>query len=353
VAAKCEPLVSGKRKTESHQPAGQVGHQRKPAGSAHKGNDNRPVHECRGASNGDEPRDVAVLTMVEQLAHRAMKHSGRRAICIAADDFGLHAGINHAVLRLADQRVVNAIGCMVGAEAWREGSRALQRLEPKRVDIGLHLDLTESPLLPRTLRPLKRLIVDSFLRRLDRGCLHAEISAQLGAFEQAIGRAPAYVDGHQHVHQLPVVREALLCELGERYPGPKPWLRSTRADTSWRQCLRFKPWLVERLGAAGLASMATRAGCLQNRRLLGVYDFYGGSQRYAQLLTAWLLAARDGDLLLCHPSLPMPSGEALIAARIAEFRVLSDPTFVQQLADAGIALEPMSRILGVGAAAPG
>jgi chitin disaccharide deacetylase len=311
------------------------------------------VHECCGASNGDEPRDVAVLTMVEQLAHRAMKHSGQRAICIAADDFGLHAGINRAVLQLADQRVVNAIGCMVGGEAWPEGSRSLQRLEPKRVDIGLHLDLTESPLLPRTLRPLERLIVDSFLRRLDRGCLRAEISAQLDAFERAIGRAPAYVDGHQHVHQLPVVREALLCELGERYPGPKPWLRSTRADTSWRQCLRFKPWLVERLGAAGLASMAIRACCLQNRRLLGVYDFYGGSQRYAQLLTAWLLAARAGDLLLCHPSLPMPSGEALIAARIAEFRVLSDPTFVQQLADAGIALELVSRILGVGAMAPG
>ena len=344
---------------EGQQPAEHIGDQRAPIPTAHQGDHNQPMHGRRGASDRDEPSDPTSLKDVtgspgvreDALAHGAAEHSRRRAVCIAVDDFGLHAGINQAALRLAAMGHVQAIGCMVGGNAWPGWSQLLRRLEPRRVDLGLHLDLTESPLLLQPFQPLTRLIRECFLQRLDRKALRAEIRAQLDTFEQTVGRAPTYIDGHQHVHQFPIVRSELLEELGGRHGGSKPWLRSTRrARATWadpRPARRdlVKPWVIEQLGSRGLASIAHRMGYPQNAHLLGVYDFRGGPQRYRQLLAAWLSAASKGDLLMCHPSLPGQGNDPLIEARSAEFQVLSDPAFAVQLHDAGIDVQPMSRIL--------
>lgn len=232
-------------------------------------------------------------------------------------------------------------------------------LDPARIDLGLHLDFTEAPLLPGTVRSLNSLIRASFLRRLNRPSVRAEIKAQLDAFEAAIGRAPAYIDGHQHVHQFPVVRDELLAELTERYRGFKPWLRSTRRASTTRAGAAtnplpwLKPRIVQRLGAAGLASAAVASGYRLNGRLLGVYDFAGGVNRYAGLMVGWLASARHGDVLMCHPSVAIDCDDPLIKARCVEFDVLSGPAFQVQLEQASVALQPMSRILSNAAVAAG
>lgn len=281
-----------------------------------------------------------------------MPPEGRRAICIAVDDFGLHAGINRAALQLAAMGRVHAIGCMVGGPAWAAAGRALRQLEPDQVDLGLHLDLTETPLSPGAPRSLAALVGDSFLGRIDRRAVRAQVRAQLDAFEQAIGRGPAYVDGHRHVHQLPTVRSELLAEVGARYGAFRPWLRSTRRPQgpAWRSPV--KPWVIEQLGARGLASAARGLGYPQNRHLLGVYDFQGGAARYAALLAAWLHAAGHADLLMCHPSRAAHAADPLIDARNAEFQVLSGADFDTLRADAGVELQPMSRILQAAARVP-
>ncbi len=285
------------------------------------------------------------------MKHVATEHSGQRAICIVIDDFGLHEGIDQAVFRLVEMGRAQAIGCMVGGPSWARHSPALRRLAIDEIDLGLHLDFTETPLLPGTMRSLNALIRDSFLGRLGQGAVRAEIQAQLDAFERAIGRPPTYIDGHQHVHQFPIVRDELLAELVERYRGFKPWLRSTGrprdagagAQQAWLASL--KPWLIQRLGAAGLAAEAEKLGFPMNARLLGVYDFSGGSDHYAQLMTGWLSSARQADLLMCHPSVLTDAVDPLITARQAEFAVLASATFESQLTDAFIVLRPMSRIL--------
>jgi chitin disaccharide deacetylase len=280
--------------------------------------------------------------------HAVVEHSQRRTICIAVDDFGLHDGINQAALELAALGHAQAIGCMVGGPAWRNGSRTLRRFDARQLDLGLHLDLTECTPLRGTRRPLASLILDAYVHRLDGRAVRAEIKTQLDAFEHALGRSPAYIDGHQHVHQLPVVRDELLQELAERYGECKPWLRCTRRPRDLPAALgsRMKPWLIEQLGAAGLTAMALRAGHAQNARLLGVYDFRGGAQPYRRRLAAWLSVARHGDLLMCHPSVAVaPCTDSLIDARLAEYQVLSAPSFAAQLRDAAIDTRPMSAIL--------
>ncbi len=178
----------------------------------------------------------------------------RRRVALCVDDFGLHAGVNAAVFRLAELGRLNAVSCMVAAPAWGDSAAALAALPRDKIELGLHLDLTEHP-MRQPARRLPHLIAAAYARRLDREPLRAEIEAQLDAFEAHAHRAPDYVDGHQHVHQLPVVREVLLQALSRRYRERLPWLRSTRAAAP----RALKPRIIETLGAAGLRRAAELA----------------------------------------------------------------------------------------------
>jgi chitin disaccharide deacetylase len=289
-----------------------------------------------------------------------------RTLCICVDDFGLHAGVNEAALGLAALDRVHAIGCLVGSAAWDvPWTEALRRLDPGRIDIGLHLDFTESPLLPRSRRRLPMLIAGTLLRRLDAPGIRAEIRAQLETFEQALGRRPAFVDGHQHVHQLPVVRHELLDELAHRYGAVRPWLRSTRTGAAIRTTIStaldaatgaphrshrqtaIKARVIEMLGARAFDSMARRQGFAQNHRLLGVYDFKGGAERYRRLMAAWLASAADADLLMCHPSRHLDERDPIAQARLCEHQVLAGAELATLMRDAAVMLAPMSRILSL------
>lgn len=265
-----------------------------------------------------------------------------RAVCVCIDDFGLHPGVNEASAKLVQHGRAHAVGAMVGAPVFREGGAILRAADAHGVDIGLHLDLTEHPLRPGSRRSLRGWIVASYLRLVDTQALRDEITAQFDAFEQVVGHGPAYVDGHQHVHQLPGVREHLLDELAKRDPAARTWLRSTLAPAA---AGASKSRVIEALGSAALADAVLRLGHRQNAHLLGVYDFKGGADRYRALLQGWMQVASDGDLLMCHPSTRTLTGDAITDARCIEYGVLSGDAFADMVNAAGLVLRPMSQIL--------
>lgn len=196
------------------------------------------------------------------------------------------------------------------------------------------------------------LILLAYLGDLDPAHLRTEIHSQFDAFEAELGRAPDHVDGHQHVHQLPGIRDEILGVLRERYPRRKPWLRSACPpdDDGVRGGQegfhRFKALLKARiialLGSRSLMDMASGEGYPHNERLLGSYDFRGGRQRYEQHLSGWLQRSGDRDLLMCHPSMDVDVFDGLLQARIHEYEVLSDENFPQMLMREGIELAPLS-----------
>lgn len=212
------------------------------------------------------------------------------------------------------------------------------------LDIGLHLDLTAFT-TPGLRHGLAWWIAASHLHLVDRPALAAEIDRQFAAFERHRGAPPDYIDGHQHVHQLPVVRDCLLHALLQRWPQHRPWLRATRQASGPGDGAgqAFKRHVIEGLGARGLRQLARRHGLAQNRRLLGVYDFRGGEARYRLLLAGWLAQAEDGDLLMCHPAIDSVPGDAIAAARVAEFAVLASDAFAAGCASADLRLSAPSR----------
>lgn len=66
----------------------------------------------------------------------------RLGVCV--DDFGLNPYVNEAALGLACDGRISAVSCLVDAPAWRAGAALLDRRTRGRVDVGLHLNLTEA-----------------------------------------------------------------------------------------------------------------------------------------------------------------------------------------------------------------
>lgn len=260
--------------------------------------------------------------------------SAQCVISVCVDDFGQHEGINRAALDLADRHRVSAISCLVDGPAWHSGARALQAYAT-RVEVGLHLNFTED-FGQGACHGLPWLIVRAYARLLDRARIRTAIQRQLERFERAMGRLPDFVDGHQHVHQLPVIRDELIAVMNQRYGSVRPWLRATLPASS-----TFKSWLIGRLGALPLAALARRHGYPQNHRLVGVYGFDLSEADYLQHVKRWLDSAGDGDVLMCHPSMPWRGEDPLQGARNREYQALSGDVFSALVASAGFEIGPL------------
>jgi predicted glycoside hydrolase/deacetylase ChbG (UPF0249 family) len=171
--------------------------------------------------------------------------------------------------------------------------------------------------------------------------VRAEIEAQCDAFEAALGAPPAFIDGHQHVHQLPHVREQLVQALRAR--GWNPWLRSTRRPAGLYSA---KARVVEALGAHALAHLSQAQGFPQNASLVGVYGF--ASRGYLERLRGWLSLMHQGDLLVCHPAAAWPHAAPMPAARCHEYTVLASRDFAALLDELGIRIATLGRLVTSG-----
>lgn len=259
-----------------------------------------------------------------------------------ADDFGLRPGVDRAIAALVAKGRLGAFSCLTNLPRWAEAGRGVAS-ERGDALVGLHLNLTEGPPASAELArhgaalpPLTRLIADAHLGRMPIGAVEAELDAQWRAFEAATGARPDFIDGHQHVHHLPGVRERVID-------------RAVRAGIPVRSTARvagagdaFKRAVIERTGGRALAGLARRRGVACNAVLLGAYGFEGD---YAPQMRGWLgQVGNDGALLFCHPGHPEVDDrgdllpDPIAAARQREYDYLAGEQFVADLAAAGVTL---------------
>nr|WP_313077235.1 ChbG/HpnK family deacetylase [Melaminivora sp.] len=256
-------------------------------------------------------------------------------LVLCADDYALHPLVDAAVQQLARAGRLSATSCMSTAPGWREAAPALRELRPE-LSVGLHFNLTEGHGGACTAQGLGEVLRAAYLRRLPRRRLQAAWRAQLDAFEYVMGTPPDFIDGHQHVHQLPGVREALLAELRSRYAAHElPWVRSTRpAGGLWRAP---KAAVIALLGGLRATRLLAAAGVPMNRGFGGVYGFDAPDVAgYRTHMQHWLAQMRAGALLMCHPATAPVPGDAIGAQRAVEFAYLASPTFGEDLRAAGL-----------------
>ena len=240
-----------------------------------------------------------------------------RRIQLCADDYGFDRAVSQGILDTIDAGVVSATSCMVLSPAWPHWAPALKE-RAELADLGLHLDLNE--FAHHAARSLKGWILAAYRGAVPARLARPWIEAQLDGFEKRLGRAPDYVDGHQHLHQLPGIRDALVQALCARY-GHGCALRITRSRR-WRGA---KAAVIGALGARGLAAAARAEGLKVNRDFAGVYGFDAQAD-YAALLEGWLDSLPDGGLMMCHPGRAgsiETRADGIRAARVREHAVLA------------------------------
>ena len=263
-----------------------------------------------------------------------------RVVAFCADDVGLVDGVAESVAALAAAGRVNAASCVTTAAGWRSAAAVL-RIASAPLALGLHFNLSEgAPLAPemRTTWPafpgLGRVLASAAIGTLPVAAIAVEFRAQADAFADALGRAPEFVDGHQHVHALPGVRDAVLDAICA-WPDV-PAVRNTAHVCGPAAALKRR--VIEASGGRALERALVARGLAHNAVLLGAYDFTATD--YRSLVQRWLAAApREGGLLFCHPG-PDMAGDAIGAARRREADYLGSAAFADDLAGAGVTIGP-------------
>jgi predicted glycoside hydrolase/deacetylase ChbG (UPF0249 family) len=233
-----------------------------------------------------------------------------RHIWLCADDYGISPGVNRAIRDLIERGRLNSTSVMmVGPAVGRDEVSALRAAAAKspRCAIGLHVTLT-APFRPLTMhfKPLDggmflafpKLLRAGLLRRLDPEIIQAELMVQLAAFSELFGRAPDFVDGHQHAQLFPGVRDAFLAAV--KQAAPNAWVRQGGRHQPLAQRLRMPKALFLDLLSAQFRSRALRAGIAFNPGFAGAYDF-SGQPDFGTLMRQFLDGLPEGGLIMCHP----------------------------------------------------
>lgn len=233
-------------------------------------------------------------------------------IILCADDYAMTEGISRAIGELAAARRLSATSVMVTSPHW-PGTAPRLRAHRGQLSVGLHLNLTlgcplgSMPrLAPAGIFPGARgLLLRAFAGLLAAGEVRAEIERQLDSFEAQLRAQPDHIDGHQHIHVLPVVRGVLLQALARRYPARPPLVRNPAdrpATIRARQLAVSKALTVGAL-ATGLERAARRHGLPVNDSFAGFSDFDETTPYAEELRRAWLQPGRR-HLVMCHPGHP-------------------------------------------------
>ncbi len=144
-----------------------------------------------------------------------------RRLIINADDFGLTAGVDRAIVEGHRNGVITSATLMANGRAFA-GAVTEARSAP-RLSVGCHVVLVDGePVLParevssllgarpgRFRRSLTDFAFSALRGRLEPAQIEAETTAQIRKI-QAAGLAVTHVDSHKHVHMFPPVLKPLL-----------------------------------------------------------------------------------------------------------------------------------------------
>lgn len=256
--------------------------------------------------------------------------SGR--IIVVADDYGLSPGVSQAIRLLAAAKRISATSAIVTRPAWRTDAAALTALRDT-IATGLHVNLTlgaplsgVSALAPAGTLPSRgHLIAKALTGRLDRTAVRSEIAAQLDAFSGAIGAPPDFIDGHEHMHVLPGVRQTLFALLAERYPRRTILVRDpTPTDGARSLKARVLKGLARRMQRD-----CRMAGLICNDRFGGVTDFAATTAAVARDFDAAATIGGWRPIVMCHPGFvdsELQRLDAVTARRQIEFDQLMTPS---------------------------
>jgi predicted glycoside hydrolase/deacetylase ChbG (UPF0249 family) len=272
-----------------------------------------------------------------------MSEAQLRPLIVVADDYGISPGVSRGIRELAEAGRISATGSMVSMPHWPEAAVAIKPLIG-RIAIGLHLTLTDQ----RPVGPMPHLApegklpsIGALTRAAQRGGLPleeiaGEVTRQLDAFQAQLGRPPDFIDGHQHCHQLPGIREQVVEACMKRLSGHGSWIRDTwETPLNLLRRTSFKSTIVAQLGR-GLHRTMRQRNMQTNHGFTGIYPF--GQVSLGSAIPRMLRGAGAGTILMVHPGHPdaeLAAVDTWVEPREGEFAYLAGADFPRDLATLG------------------
>jgi len=272
------------------------------------------------------------------------------SLTLCADDFGLSPSVNDGIIELVESGRLNAVSCMTVGNHIDDASRLLKAIKkaPHKVELGLHTTLTEYKplaempnLAPDGIFPsIGSLILKSHLRQLDRQEISNEIERQVEKFVETFGHKPHFIDGHQHAHILPGIREHIL-----DHASSDCWVRQCTASVASILKMRIalpRTLLISMLSRRLKAQLSAQS-IPHPAQFLGVNDF-NVNEDFAALMDKWLYhaAKHDGNsLIMCHPGFDTKDiaiHDPIRARRPQEYAYLLSEKFLNDLKKYGLSL---------------
>ena len=208
--------------------------------------------------------------------------STAKKLTLCADDYGLAPGVNDGICQLVKNGRINAVSCMTSTSFWKQDAKKLNTIS-KHIEVGLHLTLTEqisitsmASIAPNYQLPsLSKLIRLSLSGQIDSEEVLLELQQQYNSFVKNFGRQPDFIDGHHHVHQLPIIRDAVINLIKINWSGKLPWIR-----VAWESPIRLilrRESIIRAIGIGffglGLKFRARSNGIQYNHGFTGVYNY--------------------------------------------------------------------------------
>jgi len=255
-------------------------------------------------------------------------------VIVCADDFGISSDVNEAILRLLNNRRISSVSCLVTGKAWGQGAILLKDFQGA-VDIGLHLSYDEMP--------FDKILILACAKRLSKQLILKKFKFQLDCFMESMGRSPDYIDGHQHLHQLPVFRSALM-DLIDTAGLNKFYIRNSAMDLN--DILIRRVSMIKNLFIALPGSLLKNCLSIKeiptNNDFLGTYDFNTAHDPGDILGQLLMTVRKENSILMCHPSCKNNSlsggKNAFENKRVKEFRYLESDEYNEMLKRCGLYL---------------
>jgi len=254
-------------------------------------------------------------------------------IILCADDFAISHSTSRVISELARAGSINAVSCMAASPCWPTDAKLLDGIEDVfcgdlgPVQVGLHLVMaSERPLghlscldEDGNLPDPDRLLTMVIAGKIERPEFEDEIERQFFAFKSARGRAPDFVDAHQHVHVYPVLRKLVIA--ATKRHAPDAWIRVPSDKLS---ALLTRPFPGKAIGSAahslGMRREISKHGLRSNRSFAGHYDF---GTEYEKYLPSFFENAGNFHLIMCHPGTDEIAGDPIALARPREAAALA------------------------------
>ncbi|RIY32081.1 hypothetical protein CJP74_05615 [Psittacicella melopsittaci] len=276
-------------------------------------------------------------------------------ICVG--DFGLTPGINQATINLAKAGKINCASVLVDAPNLTLDyiEEALRLKHDHKLSLGLHLNFTEklsSHQNQELISPIHKLLNPVYLRvffakgnsKKIIAQIYKEIERQFFLFEDLFDCWPDFIDGHQHVHMLPLFAQALREFYAEhRLDQNKIWVRSLNRVNQLNRTNLPGASKVQNLILRMATKKARSSAYSMRKELLGVYNYDTSPEEFSQLMHFWLKNARSyhqktgrGAVIMVHPSVSLdqvplddqkqatPYEDNKEKARLIEYQVLEN-----------------------------